>query len=361
MIEAAFAGRVGGFDLDVALEAPMRGVTALFGPSGCGKTTVLRCLTGLLRLPGRLAVGGEVWQDGHRFVPTHRRRVGMVFQEPSLFAHLTVRGNLNYGRSRAKSAGTGETIGFDEVVDLLGLEPLIARAPTQLSGGERQRVSLGRALLSQPRLLLMDEPLSALDRTAKDEILVYLERLHARLRIPAILVSHDMSEVERLADRVVLLRQGRVLAAGALNAVLTDPALPLAAMRGAAAVLDAVVSGFDAADGLLRLDLGGQAVLVTARPVPVGQAVRLRIAAADVSLALDRPAGSTILNVLDATIRRIEPVGEAEMQVFLALPGGQECLARITRRSARLLDLSAGKPVFAQVKGVSLSTTEAAP
>jgi len=203
-IEGAFSGRLGTFQLAVEFRLAPTGVTALSGPSGSGKTTLLRCIAGLARLPGRLFVDGEVWQDERRFLPTHRRPVGVVFQEPSLLAHLSVRGNLDYARRRATAKG----IGLDEVVDLLGLGPLMARATTHLSGGERQRVALGRALLSQPRLLLMDEPLSSLDAASKAEILPYLERLHRALSIPVLYVSHDAGEIARLADHVLFMSEG---------------------------------------------------------------------------------------------------------------------------------------------------------
>ncbi|WP_062012334.1 molybdenum ABC transporter ATP-binding protein [Aureimonas sp. AU4] len=353
-IEARLSGRLGGFSLDVAFTAPARGITALFGPSGCGKTTILRSVAGLQRLSGRLVVEGEVWQDEQRFLPPHRRGAAYVFQEPSLFPHLDVRGNLDFGRRRLAS-GTQPTARFEELVALLGLERLLARRPQALSGGERQRVSLARALLAEPRLLLMDEPLSALDQDAKDEILPYLETLHARLSIPAILVTHDRAEVERLADRVVVLEAGRVVGAGSIAEVLADPALPFAARQGAASVLRASVVGHEDADDLAVLDLGGHRLLIAGPERPPGTPLRLRVRAADVSLALAAPQNTTILNVLPATIRRILPVGPAELDVSLELRDGQFLAARITRRSARLLELSEGQTVQAQMKGVSLS------
>ncbi len=233
-IRARFAGRLGSFDFDVGFVAPGRGVTALFGPSGCGKTTALRCIAGLERIAGEFALGDEIWQDAARFVPPHRRAVGYVFQEASLFPHLSVTGNLTFGQRRAADRG----VALAEVVSLLGLGGLLDRAPGRLSGGERQRVAIGRALLSQPRLLLMDEPLSALDRDGKSEILVYLERLHDVLSIPVIYVTHDMGEVERLADHLVLLERGRVIGAGDLHVMLAAGDLPLSRRPGAAAVIE---------------------------------------------------------------------------------------------------------------------------
>ncbi|HEV7385598.1 MAG TPA: molybdenum ABC transporter ATP-binding protein [Phenylobacterium sp.] len=206
-VEGRFAGQLGAFRLDASFAFPTSGITALSGPSGSGKTTLLRCIAGLERLAGRLSVGGEVWQDERRFVPPHRRPIGVVFQEASLLSHLSVRGNLLYGARR--TSATAE-VSLDDTIDLLGLAPLLGRSTANLSGGERQRVALGRALLSQPRLLLMDEPLSSLDAGSKAEILPYLERLHRSLAIPALYVSHDAGEIARLADRVLLMGAGKV-------------------------------------------------------------------------------------------------------------------------------------------------------
>jgi len=214
-IEARFSGRLGEFRLDVAFTAPARGITGLFGPSGCGKTTLLRCLAGLTRMDGRLSLGGEVWQDAREFVPPHRRHAAYVFQDADLFSHLSVRGNLEFGLRRA---GTQAATGLDEVVALLSLEGLLARSTAKLSGGERQRVAIGRALLSQPRLLLLDEPLAGLDAAAKAEILPYLERLHDTLAIPVIHVSHDLAEIARLADQLIVMKAGRVVASGPCKA-----------------------------------------------------------------------------------------------------------------------------------------------
>ena len=209
-VEGRFSGAVGGFRLDAAFELTPTGITALSGPSGSGKTTLLRCIAGLTRLPGELRVDGEVWQDARTFLQPHRRPIGVVFQEASLLPHLSVRGNLLYGARRASARADA---GLDATVDLLGLAPLLERSTVNLSGGERQRVALGRALLTQPRLLLMDEPLSSLDAGAKAEILPYLERLHRSLAIPALYITHDAGEIARLADQVLFMRDGRIVAA----------------------------------------------------------------------------------------------------------------------------------------------------
>ena len=232
-VEGRFSGRLGAFVLDAAFALEPTGITALSGPSGSGKTTLLRCIAGLTRMAGSLTVDGEAWQDGRIFLAPHCRPVGVVFQEASLLAHLSVRGNLGYGAKRTRARAQ---VSLDDTVELLGLAPLLDRSPANLSGGERQRVALGRALLTQPKLLLMDEPLSSLDAGAKAEILPYLERLHRSLAIPALYVSHDAGEIARLADRVIYMRDGRI--------VPGDPATP-------------TVDGLDAAtrDGLARAAL----------------------------------------------------------------------------------------------------------
>jgi molybdate transport system ATP-binding protein len=357
-IRVAFRGTLGAFSLDAAFQAPGRGVTALFGPSGCGKTTVLRCIAGLTRLDGVCDVAGEVWQDEARFRPTHRREIGYVFQEASLFAHLSVRKNLLYGTSRDGRPAGPAGISLDEAIDLLGLDGLLDRAPHNLSGGERQRVALGRALLSQPKLLLMDEPLSALDRLTKDEILPFLERLHERLSLPIFYVSHDMAEVERLADFLVLMGAGKVLAAGPLAELQSDPSLPLARTRDAAVSLAATVESYDVQYGLLTLSIDGARLLVPASPAAAGEKRRIRIAAGDVSLALTPPEQSSILNIPPARIVSLSSAGPHEVIAVLSLGadgGGARLLSRLTRRSAERLGLKEGAPVFAQVKGVSLA------
>jgi molybdate transport system ATP-binding protein len=362
-IEARFAGRLGAFAFDFALNAPPRGVTALYGPSGCGKTTLLRCIAGLNRVrDGHCRVNGDVWQDGARlFAPTHRRALGYVFQEASLFPHLSVKANLRFGAPPAGGL-SGPAVGWDEVVDLCGLAPLLDRAPRDLSGGERQRVALGRALLSQPRLLLMDEPLSALDDAAKADILPFLERLHDRLSLPSLYVTHDMAEVERLADHLALIDRGRVIAAGPLAEMQSDPALPLAAARGAAVTLTGTITAVDDAYGLTTVAARGGAFVAPGRLGPIGARRRLRVLAGDVSLAPAPPGPSSILNVLPARVLSIKTVAANELVVVLGLGAdgaGDRILARVTRRSWERLGLSEGVSVYAQVKGVALSRDRA--
>lgn len=372
-ISVAFRGTLGRFDLDAAFEVPARGVTALFGPSGCGKTTVLRCIAGLARLPGQCRIGQDTWQDQATFRPAHRRPVGYVFQEASLFPHLSVRGNLLYGagrrtlvpscREKSTPAEEGDTaqVGFAETVDLLGLAKLLDRAPRHLSGGERQRVAIGRALLSRPRLLLMDEPLSALDRPSRDEILPFLERLNGSLAIPILYVSHDMGEVERLADTLVLMDAGRVRACGPLPDLQSDPALPLAAERDAAVSLEATVAAVDPVYGLTTLRIEGADLLVPGLDASIGTRRRLRVAAGDVSLSRTPVEDTTILNCLPVRIETVSLTEAHQMVVVLRAghgPGGATLLARVTRRSWERLRLEPGLDVYALVKSVALLPTE---
>jgi molybdate transport system ATP-binding protein len=357
-IQAAFRGSLGKFSLDASFAVPATGFTAIFGPSGCGKTTVARCVAGLQHLPGSFcSVDGEIWQDQSTFREAHQRPIGYVFQEASLFSHLSVKRNLLYGGPRGTNRPGPGGIGLDEVIELLGLSKLLERSPHNLSGGERQRVAIGRALLSQPKLLLMDEPLSALDSLTKSEILPFLERLHERLALPVFYISHDMSEIERLADHLILMQHGKVIGAGPLQGLQSDPSLPLANARQAAVSLDATVEAHDAAYGLLTLRVAGGHLQVPAPPVALGKRQRLRIAASDVSIARAAPGASSILNVLPARIVSKSQLGHSEVIVVLALGTdgrGAQLLARITLRSWDQLGLAEAINVFAQVKGVSL-------
>ena len=359
-IRAEFRGTIGKFALDAGFTAPAKGVTALFGPSGCGKTTVLRCIAGLLRVSdGLCEIDGEIWQKGEAvFLPTHRRPLGYVFQEASLFPHLSVRRNLMFGAPRHDDSAVRERVAFDEVVDLLGVTPLLDRSPRNLSGGERQRVAIGRALLSQPKLLLMDEPLSALDRATKREILPFLERLRDRLSLPIIYITHDIAEVERLADQIVLMEKGGVLAAGPIADLQSDPTLPLAISRDAAVGLDAVIEAHDARYGLLTFRVRGGSFTVPAPPASIGDRLRIRIVASDVSLAREPPGLSSILNILPARIVFGKPVDSDELVVVIALGSdgeGARLLSRVTRKSWEQLGLAEGLGVYAQVKAVALA------
>lgn len=345
-----------GFELDTDLDLPGRGVTALFGHSGSGKTSVLRCLAGLERAEGRVEVNGEVWQDSARglFVPTHRRALGYVFQEASLFEHLSVRRNLAFGERRIPAAQ--RRVPFDQAVALLGIEHLLERMPARLSGGERQRVGMARALLTSPRLLLMDEPLAALDGKRKAEILPYLERLHDELDIPVLYVSHSPEEVARLADHLVLLEAGRVLASGPLGETLARLDLPTALDDDAGVVVEGRVVAHDAAYQLLTLGLpdSGLSVRVAHAPAEAGRRVRFTVRARDVSLSLQRQADSSILNLLPATVRDSIPADNAAHVLVRLDVEGTPLLARITRYSHDQLGLHPGQAVWAQIKSVAL-------
>lgn len=361
-MEALFRGRFGSFVLDVAFGAPERGITALFGHSGCGKTTVLRCVAGLNRTDeGYFSLSGEVWQDKSSFRPTHRRPIGYVFQEASLFPHLSVRGNLNYGRKRALRRGETERIRLGDAIELLGLSPLLDRVPAKLSGGERQRVAIGRALLAQPRLLLMDEPLAALDRFAKEEILPYLERLRDNLAIPILYVSHDIAEVERLADHVILIRKGRVTAAGPLDVLQTDPTLPIARLSEAGVTMAAEVVGVDPTYHLTELAVSGGRLIVPGTLGGIGSRRRARVVAADVSLTRSAAPDSSILNILPARVVSAEKLDDSRLVVALALGAngmGARLLSHVTRRSWEALGLGIGETVFVQVKSVALAAPD---
>lgn len=358
MIEARFHKTQGDFALDVDLSLPGRGVSALFGTSGSGKTTLLRCIAGLERPhSGRLVVNGETWQDSEQknWLPPHQRAIGYVFQEANLFPHLTVRANLDYGWKRI--AATERRVQIDDVVNLLGLESLLTRYPAGLSGGERQRVAIARALLTSPRLILMDEPLSALDDAGKHEILPYLERLHHELSVPMLYVSHAVREVARLADYLVTLKGGRVVSHGPLIEQMARLDATFVADAEHGSVIEGRVAGHDDEDHLTLLEFSGGKLMVGQQPLPLGQPVRVYIPAADVSLALIKQQHTSILNILPARIEEIVPQGESQLLVRLALGQGADrvpLLARITRKSGRQLALQPGLNVYAQIKSVSL-------
>ncbi|MCX8016992.1 MAG: molybdenum ABC transporter ATP-binding protein [Rhodocyclaceae bacterium] len=353
MIEARFSLAYPGFELDVSLSLPASGVTALFGPSGSGKTTLLRAIAGLERVPGgRLVIDGEVWQDERIFLPTHRRPLGYVFHEASLFPHLTVRGNLEYGMKRR--AGRPASADFDQIVGLLGIAHLLERRPERLSGGERQRVAIARALLARPRLLLMDEPLAALDLARKGEILPYLERLHEELKIPLFYVSHAPDEVARLADHLVVMADGRVIAQGALAETLARLDLPIRLDEEAGVVLDGRIVERDEAWHLARVAFAGGAVWTRDAGHPLGQRVRVRILARDVSIALSAHHDSSILNCLPAEVVAIAADAHPALLLVRVMVGGSPVLARLTRRSARALELAPGQRIFIQIKAVAL-------
>lgn len=353
-IRAVFKRVAGDFTLDVSLSLPGRGVTAVFGPSGSGKTTILRCIAGLERAPGGfLSVNGDVWQDDAKgvFKPVHTRSLGYVSQAANLFAHLSVQGNLEYGLHRIPTPERKLPLG--QIIELLGIKNLLDRQPRNLSGGESQRVAIARALATSPQLLLMDEPLAALDVQRKADVLPYLESLHTQLDIPVLYVSHAPDEVARLADHLVLMDAGRVTASGATRELMTRMDLPLAHGDTAAAIIDAVVTQVEPQFHMSHAEFAGRQISVLNPSLQVGQRIRVRIQARDVSLTLERQQGTSVLNIIAATVSGFS--ADSPGQVMVALnAGGSMLLARITQKSLEGLLLQPGSPVFAQVKGVAV-------
>ena len=346
--------RFDGFTLDVGFAA-RAGITALFGRSGAGKTTVINAVAGLLRPEGgHVRFDGETLYDGARgiCVPPQARRFGYVFQDARLFPHLDVRDNLMFGARYAQGAAA---ITLDEVADLLGLHPLLTRLPARLSGGEKQRVALGRALLSQPRMLLMDEPLASLDGPRKQEILPYLEHLRdGPLALPILYVSHAVDEIARLADQLVLLQDGRVRVEGPLFDVMSDPqAVPLLGVREAGAVIEAEVTGH-AQDGLSTLAISAGALELPGVQAATGSRVRLRVLAQDVILSLDRPDGLSSVNVLPVRVEAVHP-GDGPGAAIALRAGNDRLLARITARAVREMKVHPGMQCFAILKATTVA------
>jgi len=351
-LEARFRVARGAFVLDAEIAVPKRGVTAILGPSGSGKTTLLRAIAGLEPTPGGyLKVGDQIWQDDNTSLATHRRPLGYVFQEASLFSHLSVRQNLEYGFKRVSSEN--RRLDFADTVELLGVGDLLPRSTADLSGGERQRTAIAQALLTSPRLLLLDEPLTGLDAAGKAEIIPYLERLHEDLDIPVLFVSHASDEVARLADHLILLEEGRVLASGPIVEMLTRFDLPLSRGVDAEAIVEAKVEDHDEVYHLTRLTFAGGHFHVAREELSAGHTVRLRILARDVSLTLEQQIGTSILNILPVTVIEIAEENPAQVMVKLSA-AGTILLSRITRKSAQALELAPGSEVYAQIKTVAL-------
>lgn len=354
-IYARFKVDYPGFSLNVDLTLPGRGISALFGQSGSGKTTVLRCIAGLERARNAyIEVNGEIWQDDENgiFLPTHKRSLGYVFQEASLFPHLSVRRNLEYGRKRANAKSSQTS--FEQAVELLGIAHLMKRLPEKLSGGERQRVAIARALLTNPHILLMDEPLAALDMKRKQELLPYFERLQEVLDIPIVYVSHQPDEIVRLAEHMVLLENGKVIASGSTFEILTRLDLTTALHEDASSVIAATIGHHDTEYHLTRMDFQGGAILVAHRNLPIGQKVRLKLYARNVSLALSVQQDSSILNHLPAIVVDMAETANPTHVMVRLDADGTPLLARITRLSWDTLRLKSGSQVYAQVKSAAL-------
>jgi molybdate transport system ATP-binding protein len=349
--------RRGAFLLDTAFDSHGPGVTALCGPSGAGKTSLLRCLAGLEKPEaGSLAVDGKVWFDAQRgiAVSPQQRSIGYVTQEPSLFVHLSVQDNLLYGFKRLGSAARRTAL--DDVVDGLGLASLLPRRITHLSGGERQRVAIGRALLRSPEVLLLDEPVSALDVSSRADVLRYLRKVLERFAVRCIYVSHDLREAARLATEMLWMEQGRVVAQGIARDVLTDVRLPFAELDEAESLLEGVIEGHDADMGLTRIRCADSTLWLPQVDAAIGSRHRVQISARDVSLGLNSPDSLSILNVLEARISDLIPAPRQPAHVLVRLDvDGSPLLARITRKSALALDLQIGTRVWALVKSVALA------
>ncbi|MFJ2709918.1 molybdenum ABC transporter ATP-binding protein [Pseudomonas sp. NPDC087346] len=357
MIDARLKIAYSAFSLDVDLHLPGRGVTALFGASGSGKTTCLRCIAGLERAEqGFVQINDEIWQDSDNgiFVPPHKRALGYVFQEASLFPHLSVLANLQFGLKRI--AKSQRRVDMAQATELLGIGHLLERHPQHLSGGERQRIGIARALLTSPKLLLMDEPLAALDSQRKSEILPYLQRLHDELDIPVLYVSHAQDEVARLADHLVLLSDGKALASGPIGETLARLDLPMAMGDDAGVIIEGQVSDYDTDYQLLSLQLPDTrlTIRVTHAPMKVGQALRCKVQARDISLTLQNSEFSSILNRLPVTVVSEQAADNAAHVLIRLDAGGTPLVARITRFSRDQLGVHAGQQLWAQIKAVAV-------
>ena len=349
-IEFSYSLERGRFSLDIEASLAGRGITGVFGPSGAGKTTLLRCLAGLeTGAKAKLTVGGEVLDDEAHRTPAHRRHIGYVFQEPRLFPHLDVRGNLEYG---AKRAAADNGVSFDHTVEMLRLSPLLDRKPSGLSGGESQRVAIGRALLSSPKMMLMDEPVTALDIESRTEVLPFIEALHAEVSMPILYVSHSVDETLRLCDDLLVMDKGRKLAHGSLNEVLMQKGLPVLSGEEAGSVLAATYDQYEADFGLTRVSVSGGTLLLPGE-LDASRPIRVRVRANDVSLSLTEATDTSILNKLPAEVEAIDDDSPHSVLVRLRC-GGEPLLARITRRSLSELNIEAGARVIAQIKSVSV-------
>jgi molybdate transport system ATP-binding protein len=351
MIEIDVRRKLGNFTLRAAFNSPPGGITTLFGRSGAGKTVLVNLLAGLDRPDeGRIAVDGVVLFDSKAGIdlPPEKRRLGYVFQEGRLFPHMSVRRNLAYGMKGERGG-----VEFERIVDLLDLSGMLDRGPRDLSGGEKQRVAIGRALLASPRLLLMDEPLAALDMGRKAEILPFIERLRDELAIPIVYVSHAMEEIVRLADTLVIVSDGKIAAVGPVEELMSRLDLrPLTGRYEAGAVLTVTVEGHDAKRAVTRLAFEGMTLLVPHADIPVGEDLRIRIRARDVSLALSAPDDISILNIFPGRVVEISDRKDGQMDVIVDV--GAKIWARVTRMAVHRLALEPGTQVHALVKAVAI-------
>lgn len=341
------------FELDVDIDIPGQGVTAIFGESGSGKTSLLRCIAGLEnKMSGSVCVNGELWQDAKVCVPTHKRSLGYVFQEASLFAHLTALGNLRYASKRSHQPPKPEL--FEQVVSVMGIAGILSQLPEHLSGGERQRVAIARALLSQPKLLLMDEPLASLDTSRKLEILPYLERLRSSFNIPILYVSHAVDEIVRLADHGVIMQQGKVIAQGGITQLFSKADIPLGASNEVGAILECKVVERDTKWHLMRVAFDGGELWLPDVENKQNHTQRIRVLASDVSLTLAPHTDSSILNVLSGQIVEISNDQDPAMSLVRLKVGGSYLLARLTQKSLQNISLVTGKSIWIQIKSAAI-------
>ena len=351
MIECNIKIQLESFMLDANFSIPDRGITVVFGPSGSGKTTLLRAIAGLEKSDkGFLKIGDSVWQKGEDFLATHKRQIGYVFQDAALFDHLDVKGNLNFVIKRA--IGLKEDF-IESIHNLLEIKTLLNRKTTQLSGGEKQRVAIARALLTNPKILLLDEPLSALDLKRKNEILPYLDSIHNDLEIPILYVTHSQDEMSRLADHLLLIEDGNIVGSGPVNDMLTRFDMPLSHGGDAVSIIEAEVLKRDSEFNLMHLDFLGGQFIVPDNSFPVQTKVRIRVVARDVSLTKSKQVDTSILNIFPAMVQEIVNEGEAQVMVRLQIKD-TILLACITRKSSYKLRLEKGSEVFVQVKSVAI-------
>jgi len=355
LLQARFklADKNGQSFLDIDTTIPTSGITAIFGHSGSGKTSLLRCIAGLEKAhQGRLIINDICWQDADIFLPTHKRPIGYVFQEASLFPHLSAQKNLNYAIKRADTPVSPEF--YQRVISVMGIEDILKRYPSQLSGGERQRIAIARALLIQPRLLLMDEPLAALDHERKQEILPYLERLHKSFDIPILYVSHSMDEVARLADHILVLDQGKVVAEGKLTEVFSRIDLPQRLAQESGVILEGTVIAKDLQWHLMRIAFATGHIWIADSGEELEQAVRIRILAKDVSLALNNHDDMSIVNRIEVNVAEVKSDQDKAMSLVRLTMGTDYLVAKLTQKSAHHLQLVPGMPVWAQIKSVAI-------
>lgn len=353
MISAKLVAKAGNFSLNASLKLASGQITAVAGPSGSGKTTLLRTLAGLDRHKDcSISANKTIWQNKDTFVPPHQRNIGYIFQEASLFSQLSVAKNLSFALKRVSEKSL--RVSYNELIDMLSLKPLLPLQASKLSGGEKQRVALAMALVRNPVLLLMDEPLSAIDPEKRDELIPYLKELNSKLAISTIYVTHSLKEVAQLADQMILIEKGEVVANGKPCELFSRLDLPLAQRIDAFSLIEATVSAHDECFPLSTLDFEGHSISVDQCPFPPGHKLRLIIPARDVSLALSKATLSSILNILPATVDGMRSVSASHIVVRLKI-GASFTLTRITKKSASILNLQKASPVYLQLKSVALA------